>query len=92
MWIQKILCRIGVHKWLTVHSEREADLRHQARNAVRDEYSGVCCTGSRYIDDRFCECCGKREFRIGKRKLELIEEELKIWAVLKESRGSSEKG
>ena len=79
----RLLCRLGIHKWLTVRHESEECLRSLIRNEVRGRYCGLSVAAYDDASDRVCLRCRRLDFRIEQVEARLRKEEQLIFDVLK---------
>ena len=81
--VMRVLCRIGLHRWIVLKVESETYLRCRVRNEVRNKYCGTVTGIGDWVVDKECICCGKKRLRIEQTKERLRSEEQFIWDRIK---------
>jgi hypothetical protein len=82
--VGRLLCRLGIHNWLTIRCESPAYLRCLERNKAQGKYCGIVTCLGNWVVDRECLRCGKQDFRIEAAIKKFAEEEKLIAKRLKE--------
>ena len=85
----RLLCRLGIHKWLTVRNESKEYLRCLIRNEVRGKYCGLSVAAYDDASDRVCLRCRRLDFRIEQVEARLRKEEQLIFDVLKDAKAKT---